>query len=200
MERIGQRQRVNIARALYYNADIILLDDPLSAVDAHVGKHLFDEAIRGALKDKTRILVTHALHFLPACDYIICIEAGQITQQGTYAGLMAESSSFYHDQRVWRCYRGRRGEGGGVDGREGRGEGGSAGNEESVDARRRANHRCCLGNGLSSIFTRCEGSHYGTAPSRVVGAHARIASFGIVLARLVAARVCLAAPLLIVPN
>nr|CRX78939.1 hypothetical protein ls5930a1_00008 [Leucosporidium scottii] len=83
-------RRVNIARALYYNADVVLLDDPLSAVDAHVGKHLFHEAICGALKDKTRILVTHALHFLPQVDYVICLDHGKITQQGTYAELMSD--------------------------------------------------------------------------------------------------------------
>ena len=46
----GQRQRVNIGRALYFGADIVCLDDPLSAVDAHVGKHLFEHAICGSLK------------------------------------------------------------------------------------------------------------------------------------------------------
>lgn len=81
---------MNIARALYFNADIVLLDDPLSAVDAHVGKHLFDRAICGALGSKTRVLVTHALHFLPSVDYVICIDKGKITQQGTYAELLAD--------------------------------------------------------------------------------------------------------------
>lgn len=61
-------------------------------VDAHVGKHLFHEAICGALKDKTRILVTHALHFLPQVDYVICLDHGKITQQGTYAELMADDT------------------------------------------------------------------------------------------------------------
>ncbi|GAA5927818.1 uncharacterized protein JCM15063_006002 [Sporobolomyces koalae] len=86
----GQKQRVNIARTLYYDADIVLLDDPLSAVDAHVGKHLFDNAICGSLAHKTRILVTHALHFLPRCDYIICLENGKISQEGTYAELVSD--------------------------------------------------------------------------------------------------------------
>ncbi|GAA6008882.1 hypothetical protein JCM11491_003817 [Sporobolomyces phaffii] len=91
----GQKQRVNIARTLYYNADIVLLDDPLSAVDAHVGKHLFDEAICGALASKTRLLVTHALHFLPRCDYIICLENGRITQEGTYSELVADKDGAF---------------------------------------------------------------------------------------------------------
>ncbi|KAM0788854.1 hypothetical protein ACM66B_002939 [Microbotryomycetes sp. NB124-2] len=97
----GQKQRVNIARALYYSADIVLLDDPLSAVDAHVGKHLFEEAICGALADKTRILVTHALHFLPKVDYIITMDHGEIQEQGTFAELMAKPdgvfSQMYHE-------------------------------------------------------------------------------------------------------
>ncbi|CAG8496995.1 12244_t:CDS:2 [Dentiscutata heterogama] len=70
----GQKQRVNIARSVYYDADIVLLDDPLSAVDAHVGKYLFTQCIQGALANKTRILVTHHLHYLPHVDYIICME------------------------------------------------------------------------------------------------------------------------------
>lgn len=86
----GQKQRVNIARALYYDADVVLLDDPLSAVDAHVGKHLFEHAICGSLRHKTRILVTHALHFLPHVDRIITIDHGRIIQQGTYEELMAD--------------------------------------------------------------------------------------------------------------
>lgn len=85
---------MNIARALYYNADVVLLDDPLSAVDAHVGKTLFDTILH-SLHGKTRILVTHALHFLPQVDYIISIENGKIAQQGTYAELMADSKGAF---------------------------------------------------------------------------------------------------------
>ncbi|BGO90746.1 hypothetical protein NBRC10512v2_002998 [Rhodotorula toruloides] len=91
----GQKQRVNIARTLYYPADIVLLDDPLSAVDAHVGKALFDNAICGSLAGKTRILVTHALHFLPRVDYIICLDHGKITQEGTYAELVADKEGAF---------------------------------------------------------------------------------------------------------
>ena len=55
----GQKQRVSMARAVYFNADIYLLDDPLSAVDAHVGKHIFDNVIgpKGLLKNKVRIFI-----------------------------------------------------------------------------------------------------------------------------------------------
>ena len=71
----GQKARINLARALYIDADIYLLDDPLSAVDAHVGRHLFDLAINSFLHDKIRILVTHQLQYLKIVDQILIIEA-----------------------------------------------------------------------------------------------------------------------------
>jgi len=70
----GQKARVNLARCLYVDADIYLLDDPLSAVDTHVGRHLFDKAINGFLKDKTRILVTHQLQYLKEVDQILVLK------------------------------------------------------------------------------------------------------------------------------
>ncbi|ORX38364.1 P-loop containing nucleoside triphosphate hydrolase protein [Kockovaella imperatae] len=90
----GQKQRVNIARAIYFNADIIALDDPLSALDAGVGKALFFNAIVGALSGKTRILVTHALHFLPYVDNIVVMNDGRISEQGTYNELKAAGGAF----------------------------------------------------------------------------------------------------------
>ncbi|XP_073473151.1 multidrug resistance-associated protein 1-like isoform X1 [Aquarana catesbeiana] len=88
----GQKQRVSLARAVYSNADIYLLDDPLSAVDVHVGKHLFDKIIgqNGLLKNKTRILVTHSLTVLPLVDVIIVMEDGRITQAGNYTDLISK--------------------------------------------------------------------------------------------------------------
>uniref|UniRef100_A0A8C6SSY5 Uncharacterized protein n=1 Tax=Neogobius melanostomus TaxID=47308 RepID=A0A8C6SSY5_9GOBI len=92
----GQKQRVSLARAAYSNADIYLLDDPLSAVDAHVGKHLFDEVIgpNGLLKDKTRVLVTHAVSFLPFVDEIIVLKDGRISEVGSYSSLRASKGAF----------------------------------------------------------------------------------------------------------
>uniref|UniRef100_A0A672ZTS9 Cystic fibrosis transmembrane conductance regulator n=1 Tax=Sphaeramia orbicularis TaxID=375764 RepID=A0A672ZTS9_9TELE len=70
----GQKARVNLARAVYQDADIYLLDDPLSAVDAEVGRHLFEKCICGFLRNKPRILVTHQLQYLKAADQIIVLK------------------------------------------------------------------------------------------------------------------------------
>uniref|UniRef100_A0A674EJH8 Multidrug resistance-associated protein 4 n=1 Tax=Salmo trutta TaxID=8032 RepID=A0A674EJH8_SALTR len=70
----GQKARVNLARAVYQDADIYLLDDPLSAVDAEVGRHLFEQCICGILKNKPRILVTHQLQYLQAVDQILVLK------------------------------------------------------------------------------------------------------------------------------
>ncbi|KAJ9121762.1 hypothetical protein QFC22_002384 [Naganishia vaughanmartiniae] len=100
----GQKSRLNIARALYSNADIILLDDPLSAVDAHVGLHLFEEAILGLKESgKTVVLVTHALHMLAkGVDYIYSLEAGKIVEEGTYSELIRLDGAFKRlDQKAF---------------------------------------------------------------------------------------------------
>lgn len=90
----GQKQRVSLARAVYYEADIILLDDPLSAVDAHVGRHLFDKCIKGVLQKKTRVLVTHQLNFIPEVDYVVFMKDGCIHEQGKYQDLIAKGGEF----------------------------------------------------------------------------------------------------------
>uniref|UniRef100_A0A0N4Z034 ABC-type glutathione-S-conjugate transporter n=1 Tax=Parastrongyloides trichosuri TaxID=131310 RepID=A0A0N4Z034_PARTI len=87
----GQKQRVNIARSIYADQDIYIIDDALSAVDAHVGKHIFDHALSsstGLLKNKTRILVTHSLHLLKYCDYIYVMKEGKINEEGNYSQLI----------------------------------------------------------------------------------------------------------------
>ncbi|KAG6458672.1 hypothetical protein O3G_MSEX010994 [Manduca sexta] len=80
----GQRARVGLARACYRQADIYLLDDPLSAVDTHVGKQLASECINGLLKNSTRILVTHQLHHLKTADKVIILRNGEIETQGNF--------------------------------------------------------------------------------------------------------------------
>ncbi|KAM9462879.1 ATP-binding cassette sub-family C member 3 isoform 2-T2 [Clarias gariepinus] len=92
----GQRQRVSLARALYSEADVYLLDDPLSAVDAHVAKHIFDKVIgpEGALRQKTRILVTHSISFLPQVDNIMVLVEGRVSEMGSYQALLSENGTF----------------------------------------------------------------------------------------------------------
>ncbi|XP_061182250.1 multidrug resistance-associated protein 1-like isoform X1 [Saccostrea echinata] len=92
----GQKQRVSLARAVYQNNEIYLLDDPLSAVDAHVGKHIFENVIgpNSCLKNKTRILVTHGLGFLPYADLIVTVNEGEVSEVGTFHELMNRSTAF----------------------------------------------------------------------------------------------------------
>ena len=77
----GQRARVSLARGIYSDADIYLLDDPLSAVDAAVGKNLFNRCIKGFLANRIRILVSHQLQFLKQTDYVIVLDNGTIAQE-----------------------------------------------------------------------------------------------------------------------
>lgn len=90
----GQKQRINICRAIYCNTDIQIFDDPLSALDAHVGKDVFYNVLKSNDDRKTRILVTHALHFLPEVDYIYTIVNGRIAESGMYHELMANEGAF----------------------------------------------------------------------------------------------------------
>ncbi|XP_062997330.1 ATP-binding cassette sub-family C member 12-like isoform X4 [Elgaria multicarinata webbii] len=92
----GQKQRISLARAVYANRDIYLLDDPLSAVDAHVGKYIFEECIKEALRGKTILLVTHQLQYLEFCDEIILLEDGEICESGTHAELMEAKGRYAH--------------------------------------------------------------------------------------------------------
>lgn len=92
----GQKQRVSMARACYSNADIFLLDDPLSAVDANVGKHIFERVIgpHGMLREKTRILVTHKISILSQCDHVIVMKDGIISESGSYQTLLERKGAF----------------------------------------------------------------------------------------------------------
>ncbi|MGH0129636.1 UNVERIFIED_CONTAM: hypothetical protein FKN15_048341 [Acipenser sinensis] len=92
----GQKQRVSLARAVYRKAAVYLLDDPLSAVDAHVGQHIFEKVIgpKGVLRDRTRVLVTHGLSYLPQVDLILVLVDGEITEMGSYQELLNRHGAF----------------------------------------------------------------------------------------------------------
>ncbi|CAL8104325.1 unnamed protein product [Orchesella dallaii] len=90
----GQKARVNLARCLYQDADIYVLDDPLSAVDTRVSRHLFEKCIRKHLAGKLRILVTHQLQYLPQADYVLVLQNGSVAAQGTYGELVDAGVDF----------------------------------------------------------------------------------------------------------
>lgn len=92
----GQKQRVSLARAVYNDAEVYFFDDPLSAVDSHVGKHIFEEVLgpKGILAKKTRVLVTHGITYLPEVDNIFVLKDGEISEQGTYKQLMDMKGAF----------------------------------------------------------------------------------------------------------
>ncbi|KAL3283218.1 hypothetical protein HHI36_006367 [Cryptolaemus montrouzieri] len=90
----GQRARINLARAIYKDADIYILDDPLSAVDTKVGKQLFENCICGYLKYKCTILVTHQLQFLTNVDRIYLMEQGKVAAQGTIQDILESGKEF----------------------------------------------------------------------------------------------------------
>ncbi|XP_077218385.1 ABC transporter C family member 14-like [Tasmannia lanceolata] len=90
----GQKQRIQLARAIYQDCDIYLLDDIFSAVDAQTGSEIFKECVRGALKDKTILLVTHQVDFLHNADLILVMRDGMIVQAGKYNELHETGTDF----------------------------------------------------------------------------------------------------------
>ena len=91
----GQRARVDLARCVYSNSDILLLDDPLSAVDAHISKALMKNVILDTLKDKTVILCTHQLQVLPSVDRVIVMKEGTVVADGLYEDVQDQVSAFH---------------------------------------------------------------------------------------------------------
>ncbi|KAI3905507.1 hypothetical protein MKW98_013666, partial [Papaver atlanticum] len=83
----GQKQRVSMARAVYSSSDVYIFDDPLSALDAHVGRQVFDKCIKEELQGRTRVLVTNQLHFLPQVDRILLVHDGMVKEEGTFEEL-----------------------------------------------------------------------------------------------------------------
>uniref|UniRef100_A0A803TSN8 ATP binding cassette subfamily C member 4 (PEL blood group) n=1 Tax=Anolis carolinensis TaxID=28377 RepID=A0A803TSN8_ANOCA len=90
----GQKARVNLARAVYQDADIYLLDDPLSAVDAEVSRHLFEKCICQTLHKKVCILVTHQLQYLQAAKQILILKEGVEVGKGTYSDILKSGIDF----------------------------------------------------------------------------------------------------------
>ncbi|XP_072264457.1 ATP-binding cassette sub-family C member 5 [Pyxicephalus adspersus] len=90
----GQRQRISLARALYSDRNIYFLDDPLSALDNHVGNHIFNSAIKKYLKTKTILFITHQLQYLVDCDEVIYMKEGCITERGTHEELMKMNGEY----------------------------------------------------------------------------------------------------------
>ena len=84
---------MSLARAVYSDADIFLLDDPLSALDAHVGKNIFDNCLCKYLAKKTILLVTHQLQHLSKCDEILLLEQGKIIESGNFQTLSKNENS-----------------------------------------------------------------------------------------------------------
>ncbi|KAJ1850914.1 hypothetical protein LPJ76_006301, partial [Coemansia sp. RSA 638] len=93
----GQKARVSLARAVYARADVYLLDDPLAAVDAHVGKHIFTHVLgpQGMLKTRARILVTNTVQYLSNVTHIVMLRDGAVVDQGSFAQAMAQQSSIF---------------------------------------------------------------------------------------------------------
>ncbi|CAB4400795.1 unnamed protein product [Rhizophagus irregularis] len=94
----GQKARVALARAVYARADVYLFDDTLSAVDAHVGKHIFDKVVgsNGILRTKARIFVTHGIHYLSKTDSVVMMRDGKIIEQGHFDSLMKLKSELFN--------------------------------------------------------------------------------------------------------
>lgn len=90
----GQKARINLARAVYRKADVYLLDDPLSAVDTHVGRHLFDQCMRGFLRDDIVLLVTHQLQFMEQADLIVIMDKGRVSAVGTFESMRKSGLDF----------------------------------------------------------------------------------------------------------
>jgi len=86
----GQKARVSLARAVYADRDLILLDDPISALDANVKKKIFENVLLNHLKSKTIILVTHAIDFLHLVDRIVVMDEGEVVLQGSFSEIENE--------------------------------------------------------------------------------------------------------------
>ncbi|CAG2107853.1 unnamed protein product [Medioppia subpectinata] len=89
-----QKARITLARSLYRNADICLMDDPLSAVDAAVAEHIFEQCIVDYLGPKIQILVTHQIQFIRKATKILVLDDGKCLALGTFDELLAKGLDF----------------------------------------------------------------------------------------------------------
>ena len=87
----GQQTRVNLALAVYADADVYLLDDPLSAVDFKVGKHIFQRCFKDLLGDKTRVLTSHQEQHMKEADEVIVLYKGSVLGKGSFTELQSKS-------------------------------------------------------------------------------------------------------------
>ncbi|KAI2811396.1 Multidrug resistance-associated protein 4 [Blomia tropicalis] len=90
----GQKARINLARALYGDADIYLMDDPFSAVDAHLARHIFQRCFQTFLRDKCVLIATHQLQFIPNSTNILMLDNGTSVAYGSFDTLMANNKLF----------------------------------------------------------------------------------------------------------
>ncbi|KAL7702961.1 multidrug resistance protein E [Lotmaria passim] len=95
----GQKARVSLARAVYADRDVYVLDDPLSALDAHVGERVMRECVCGALARKTRVLATHQVSAAAYADYVVLLQDGRVAFQGTYAAYR-QYARLHYDRRA----------------------------------------------------------------------------------------------------
>ena len=139
----GQKQRVSLARAVYSRARVVLMDDCLSAVDSHTGRHIVNHVlIKGAaLEGATRILCLHQLYHVPNCDWVIFMDQGAIVAQGTCDDLLRDCAEF----SMLMAKHGGMGDGSEADGegaagavRDEVGGGGGAGDDEEAETGPRA--------------------------------------------------------------
>eukprot|EP01119_Soliformovum_irregulare_P013131 TRINITY_DN3467_c0_g1_i1.p1 TRINITY_DN3467_c0_g1~~TRINITY_DN3467_c0_g1_i1.p1 ORF type:complete len:1423 (+),score=460.83 TRINITY_DN3467_c0_g1_i1:67-4335(+) len=91
----GQKQRIALARAVYQDCDVYLIDDCLSAVDAHVGQEIFNQVLMGLLKTKTRVLVTHQLQHVHQVEQIVVLKDGRVSECSTFDELMKSRGEFH---------------------------------------------------------------------------------------------------------
>lgn len=102
----GQKARISLARAIYKQADIYLLDDPLSAVDSHVGKQIYEKCITDYLNDKICVLVTHQLQYLKNVEHVVLMRRGKIEKEGSYQSVYGDRTDAYDDS----CHENNRNE------------------------------------------------------------------------------------------